>query len=106
MILVLLCLVSWVLFKSFCDAILFGKNGEDCHEVWHIVDWCRSWIIPLYAIYLLGLYHNLWLMVLLVAGSFMFNLTYRMFRVLNVYRIDNKFRWYFLGKILGRGGII
>ncbi len=106
MTLIILCLIAWVGFKAFGDAIVFAKGGEDCHEIWHIVDWIGRWMVAGYAIYKLGLYRNFWLMVLLIAGSFMFNFMYHIFRALNVYKLDNKFRIKWLEKILGRGGII
>ena len=106
MTLVILCIVSWIFFKAFTDAIVFAKGGEDCFEVWHIADAIGRLLVPLYAIYKLGLYKNPLLMIFFFTSLLGFNLMYRIFRVLNVYKIDNKLRIKWLGKILGRGGII
>jgi hypothetical protein len=103
---IVLCLVSWVIFGALVDAIRFAKGGEDCYEVWHILKWFYFWVPTGFAIYKMELYKNIWLMVLLVAGSFMFNYVYRVFRALNVYKLDNKYRIKWLGKVLGRDGII
>jgi len=106
MTLILIILFNWCILKAFKDAIIFAKGGTSCFTIWHIIDWLFFWGVSLYAIYELGLYKNFWLMVLLVAGSFMFNFFYRLFRCLNVHKLDNRIRIKWLEKILERGGII
>lgn len=106
MTLILLILFSWTFLKAFQDAVIFAKGGEDCFTVWHLVDWTSRWLIPLYAIYKLGYYRDVQLMAILVVGSLGFNFMYKLFRVFNVYKIDNSLRWKWIDKILNRGGII
>ena len=96
-------LLSWYL-KALGDAIIFAKGGRDTHEVWHGVDWVRSWVVPGWFGYRMGF--SLWQIVIIIVGSFGFNLAYNVFRNLNVVVLDDRFRWMWIGKILGRGGLL
>ncbi len=102
---ILVILFCWYVL-AFGDAIRFAKGGEDCYEVWHIAKWVSFWVFPIYIIIKNGVYHNVPAMAVLVVGAFLYNILYRVFRALYVYQLDNKYRIQWLGKILGRKGLI
>jgi hypothetical protein len=100
-------LSTWHL-KAINDAILFGKvstgNGEPMHEVWHILDWVRSWGWVIWFAYRVHL--PLWAMLTVGVLSFFFNYTYVKFRSQEIWRWDDNFRVKWLGRILDRGGVV
>ena len=97
-------LAVWYL-KAINDAILFGKKeGEWAYEVWHILDWIRSWTLPGYFLY--RLHAPWWTIGLTIVLSFGFNHAYKFWRKIDVSEIDNKWRIPWLGRILDQKGNI
>lgn len=97
-------LFVWYL-KAFTDAILFGKKpGEWAHEVWHIGDWVRSWTVPLWMLWRVGVPWGF--VAVLATLSFGFNHVYLFFRWVNVSAWDDRWRVGWLEKWLDRGGIV
>ena len=93
----------WYL-KSLNDAVLFGKGatGDWAYEVWHILDWVRSWALPGYFLY--RTQAPWWVIGAIIPLSLGFNHAYRFWRSLNVSQWDNKWRIPWLGKWLDRDG--
>jgi hypothetical protein len=101
---VVIILFCWYLL-AFVDAVRFGKgSGEDCYEVWHIAKWVSFWAFPLWYMWVSNM--NWKHVCVVVVLSFAYNRLYLVFRALNVYQWDDRYRIPWLGKILGRGGII
>ena len=98
-------LFCWLILKPMEDAIRFGKS-EPCHEVWHIIKWFAFWSVAIYTIIKYEYYKDIKFVAILIVCSFGFNFMYGVFRLFNVYKLDNKLRIKWLGKILGRSGII
>ena len=100
---ILLVLFCWYA-KAFSDAIRFGKGGEDCFELWHIVEWLRFWLIAFAYMYVVQM--SFWNIVIVLGCSLGFNTVYKLFRALNVYQWDSRYRIHWLGALLNRKGII
>ena len=101
-----LLIIAALWLKAFGDAIRFAKVYEPCHELWHASDWLRTYLLPIVIVVHFRLYNDVLLMVALLMGSFSFNILYKIFRLIGVYRFDDKYRIKWLGKILEKDGII
>ena len=97
-------LLSCIVLKAFGDAIRFGKGGEDCFELWHIVEAVRFWAIAFAYMYAVRM--PFWNVVIVLGCSFGFNTVYKLFRALNIYQWDSRYRIHWLGALLSRKGII
>jgi hypothetical protein len=101
----LIILTIWL--KAFGDAIRFSKVYEPCHILWHFSDWIRTYLIPAFLVYHFKLYHDLLLMICLLIASFSFNILYKMFKLMEVYRWDNRYlRIAWIEKILNSKGLL
>lgn len=95
-------LFSWYL-SAFENAIRFGKHTT-CNEIWHAAKWLSYWLVFGWIMFLSGM-SGLYIGIV-CGGGFFSNILYRLFRYLDVYKLDDKYRIKWLGKILGRDGII
>ena len=100
---VIIILFAWY-GKALSDSIRFAKGGEDCYEIWHLIEWIKFWGLAGWFMWVTRM--PIGHVLLVVIGSFGFNLVYRTFRYFDVYKWDNKIRIPFLYKILKRDGII
>ena len=100
---IIIILTAWYL-KAFSDAIKFAKSEEPCHEVWHVVDWIRSWIVPVWFMYRIKM--SVWHIIPIVILAFAFNTLYKLFRHCNIYKLDDRYRIKWLGKIFESDGIV
>ena len=87
-IIVLLILLSYIL-SAFADAIDHAKGGDKLNTLWHISK-ALSYGIPFTVIlYLLRVPCIIWILMWIALWIY-FELFYRVFRFLEVYRLDNK----------------
>ena len=88
---ILIILGSWAC-ASFMDAIVFGKAyGEATYELWHIIKAICFGIIYGYILYLNNAIWE-WYLAVIFLLWIQHEVLYPLFRLADVYRLDNKYR--------------
>ena len=90
--------VSWIL-DSFKDAIAFGNSNRWLKETWHVTK-LISYALP-YGFMLWIVSAPWWVYVFVIANGYLLHeFFYRLFRALDVWRLDRKFNSKLIRRIL------